>query len=231
MAADPDPLHRPPGHPATRHSAWFTLLSALLLGVSLLRTGMEGSSGGPPRPAVAAVAAQPRTAAGTPPAVPGPLPHSPPRRIAVPSLGVNAPLTRVGLDARGRLQAPPETESGLAGWYANAAAPGERGTAVIVGHVDDAMGPAVFYPLGSIRRDSRIEILRDDGRTAVFTVYGVETHPLRSFPADRVYRDGPGPELRLITCGGRYTEGAGYDSNVVVFARLAEVRPPGRAAS
>ncbi|GGZ30381.1 hypothetical protein GCM10010387_24940 [Streptomyces inusitatus] len=223
---------RPAHHPAARHSPWFALLSVLLFGVFLLRAGTAGSAAGPP-PAPRAEAAVPHRAAATAaatataagrPAVPDPLPRSRPLRIAIPSLRVDAPLVGVGLGADRRIAAPPAADGGSAGWYAGAAAPGERGTAVVVGHVDNAAGPAVFYPLGSLERGGRIEVLREDGRTAVFTVYGNEAHPLASFPAERVYRDGPRPELRLITCGGRYTERTGYDGNVVVFARLTEVR-------
>ncbi|WP_373305547.1 class F sortase [Streptomyces inusitatus] len=208
------------------------MLSVLLFGVFLLRAGTAGSAAGPP-PAPRAEAAVPHRAAATAaatataagrPAVPDPLPRSRPLRIAIPSLRVDAPLVGVGLGADRRIAAPPAADGGSAGWYAGAAAPGERGTAVVVGHVDNAAGPAVFYPLGSLERGGRIEVLREDGRTAVFTVYGNEAHPLASFPAERVYRDGPRPELRLITCGGRYTERTGYDGNVVVFARLTEVR-------
>ncbi|MFF0447618.1 class F sortase [Streptomyces sp. NPDC004609] len=206
--------------PASRRATWCTLLCVLLLGVFLLRA--ETGDGGPPRPEAAA-SARPEAAAALP-AAPGPLPHSPPRRLAVPSIGVDAPLTGVGLEQDGSIEAPPLADDNLAGWYTGAAAPGGRGTSVVVGHVDNDRGPAVFYPLGTLKRDSRIEVLREDGSTAVFSVYGVEMYPRTDFPADRVYRDGPRPELRLITCGGTYSKKAGYDGNVVVFARLVEVR-------
>ncbi len=209
-------------HTTARRGSWFTLLCVLLLGVFFLRNGTTDAAEGPPRPA-SAVAAQHRAAVPLAPA-PGPLPHSAPRRITVPSLRLDAPVTRVGLDGDGWVEPPPLTDSNLAGWYVGAAAPGGRGTSVIVGHVDNAAGPAVFYLLGSLKPGSRIEILRGDGATAVFTVYGVEMYGKKDFPADRVYRDGPDPELRLITCGGGYTKKTGYDGNVVAFARLTEVR-------
>ncbi|MFI6288336.1 class F sortase [Streptomyces sp. NPDC051018] len=205
--------------PASRRGTWCTLLCLLLLGVFLLRA--ETGGGGPARPAAAA-SARPEAAA-LPPA-PGPLPHSPPRRLTIPSIKLNAPLTGVGLEKDGSIEAPPLADANLAGWYTRAAAPGGRGTSVVVGHVDNTLGPAVFYLLGTLKRDSRIEVLREDGRTAVFAVYGVELYARTAFPADRVYRDGPRPELRLITCGGTYSKKAGYDGNVVVFARLVEVR-------
>ncbi|MEU5404158.1 class F sortase [Streptomyces sp. NPDC005963] len=203
-------------------SRGFTLLCVLLFGVFLVRSGLPGeraAESDPPRP----VAAQQRETT-RPPSVAGSLPHSPPRRVALPAIRVDAPLVAVGLDGSGAIEAPPLSTADRAGWYAGAVAPGERGTSVIVGHVDGASGPAVFFLLGSLERGSRIEVLREDGRTAVFEVYGTRTYPRRGFPAEQVYRDGPGAELRLITCGGRYTEGYGYEDNVVVFARLADVR-------
>ncbi|MFI9586068.1 class F sortase [Streptomyces sp. NPDC052236] len=208
-----------------RRGAWFTLACVLLLGLFLLRNGSAGSADstdGPPRPAPA-LAARHATTAPQPPA-PAPLPPSSPRRITIPSLTVDAPLTEVGLDTDGWIQAPPLTRGNLAGWYRGGVTPGERGTSVIVGHVDNTAGPAVFYGLGAVKRGSRIEIPRADGRTAVFTVYGVELFAKRDFPARRVYADGPVPELRVITCGGGYTKKTGYDGNVVTFARLTGER-------
>ncbi|MET7617819.1 class F sortase [Streptomyces sp. NPDC005408] len=207
---------------SSRRSSWFTLACVLLLGLFLVRNGSTGPTGGPPQPG-SPVAAH-KSAPAPLPAAPGPLPHSPPRRIAVPSLRVDAPLTEVGLDADGWVDAPPLANSNLAGWYRGAVSPGEQGTAVIVGHVDNTAGPAVFYSLGSLERGSRIEILRGDGRTAVFAVYAVDVFAKKSFPADRIYRDAPQPELRVITCGGGYAKKTGYDGNVVAFARLTEVR-------
>ncbi|WP_328681071.1 class F sortase [Streptomyces sp. NBC_00322] len=207
---------------SSRRGTWFTLACVLLLGLFLVRNGAGAATGGPPQPAAAAAAH--KSVADPLPAAPGPLPHSPPRRIAVPSLRVDAPLTEVGLDADGWVDAPPLQNSNLAGWYRGAVSPGERGTSVVVGHVDNAAGPAVFYSLGSLQRGSRIEILRGDGRTAVFAVYAVQVFAKKSFPAERIYRDTPRPELRVITCGGGYTKKTGYDGNVVASARLTEVR-------
>ncbi|MEU3922920.1 class F sortase [Streptomyces sp. NPDC029004] len=206
---------------SSRRGTWFTLACVLLLGLFLVRNGAGGASGGPPQPGAAAAH---KSVADPLPAAPGPLPHSPPRRIAVPSLRVDAPLTEVGLDADGWVDAPPLENSNLAGWYRGAVSPGERGTSVVVGHVDNSAGPAVFYSLGSLQRGSRIEILRGDGRTAVFAVYAVQVFAKKSFPAERIYRDTPRPELRVITCGGGYTKETGYDGNVVASARLTEVR-------
>ncbi|MBT2441407.1 class F sortase, partial [Streptomyces sp. ISL-36] len=167
-----------------------------------------------------------RAAAPAPEAAPAPLPASRPERVRVPAVRVDAPVMAVGLDAERWIDAPPAYEKNLAGWFTGAVTPGERGTAVVVGHVDTPDGRAVFFDLGALRKGHRVEIARRDGRTAVFAVYGIEVVPKDRFPAERIYQDGPRPELRLLTCGGGFTREKGYEGNVVVSARLVEVRPP-----
>ncbi|MFC8172662.1 class F sortase [Streptomyces sp. NPDC057250] len=212
-----------------RHGAWGAVAVVLLVGVHLVRGGAEElRAAGPPQPLAAAAPGGTRADAAllapAPAAAPGPLPASPPVRVRVPAVRVDAPVTAVGLDAEGWIEAPPPEDDRSAGWFTGAVTPGERGTAVVVGHVDAPGGPAVFYELGAVGRGSRIEVLRRDGRTAVFTVYGAEVVPKEGFPARRVYADSGRPELRLITCGGTYTEENGYEGNVVVSARLTDVR-------
>lgn len=230
--------------PPSKRGPWCTLLCVLLFGVFLVGKGTGGQGGGPPQPSSATAPAAPpapaEAAASSGPAVsvvsgarnrsaalppaPDALPRSAPRRVAVPAAGIDAPLTPVGLDGKGWLSVPSVARAEVAGWYSRAAAPGERGTSVLVGHVDDAAGPAVFYPLGSLTHGTRVEVLRDDGRTAVFAVYAVEVFDLRDFPAEEVYADTAEAEIRLITCGGTYSREHGYEGNVVVFARLVSVR-------
>ncbi|MBW5481770.1 class F sortase [Streptomyces bambusae] len=153
-----------------------------------------------------------------------PLPGSPPTRIKIPAIGVDAPLTGLGLDGEGRLDAPPATRRDLAGWYRDGTTPGSAGTAIIAGHVDHATGPAVFYRLGALRRGAVIEVPRRDGRTAVFTVHAVEVYLAGRFPDQLVYGPSPRAELRVITCGGPFSPGTGYQGNVVVFAHLTGTR-------
>jgi hypothetical protein len=95
---------------------------------------------------------------------------------------------------------------------------------VVVGHVDNEAGPAVFYGLGSLKRGAHVEVTRFDGRVAVFEVYGIEVFSKEDFPGVRVYGDTGHPELRVITCGGGYSKAHGYDGNVVAFARLVATR-------
>ncbi|KUL40833.1 class F sortase, partial [Streptomyces regalis] len=161
--------------------------------------------------------AAPRTAAPV-------LPPSPPDRIRIPAIHVDAPLMGLGLTRTGSLDVPPAGRKNLAGWYEAGTTPGDTGTSIVAGHVDNADGPAVFYRLGALRKGGTIEVDRRGGGTALFSVDAVEVYDAKAFPDEKVYGPAPRPELRVITCGGGYSRTTGYQGNVVVFAHLTGSR-------
>ncbi|MFF8595482.1 class F sortase [Streptomyces sp. NPDC015220] len=166
------------------------------------------------------------SAGRTAPAPPSPAPLSRSRAtsLRIPSLGIDAPVVGVGLDAGRQLKTPPVDEPRLVGWYEGGPAPGESGTAVAVGHRDTKTGAAVFAALGQVEPGRGIEVRRADGRTVVYTVDKVRVFDKDHFPDEEVYGHTDRPELHVITCGGLYTRRTGYSSNVVVFAHLTAVR-------
>ncbi|WP_079031857.1 class F sortase [Streptomyces specialis] len=216
---DYDPYDEADGTPGwgTR-AACAALAGLVILGVTVMFAGGDGGAPAPPQPDTARQ--EPAATAGT---YPGtgvqPLPPAVPTWVSVPSIGVEAPLTNVGLDAEGWVQAPPQEIANLAGWYDGATPPGALGTSVIVGHVDNATGPAVFYGLGAVRLGDSVEVIREDGIAVRFEIYDVAVYDKDEVP-ETVYRDTGSAELRLITCGGTFEEGSGYTANVVVFARM-----------
>ncbi|MGW0373171.1 class F sortase [Streptomyces coeruleorubidus] len=159
-----------------------------------------------------------------PPASPSPLPPSRATRLLIPYLRVDAPVMDLGLDRERRLTAPPEGDPKLVGWYKQGASPGERGTAVAVGHLDTDSGPAVFAGLTELKPGRTVEARRADGRIAVYTVDKIKSYEKAHFPSQEVYGARSRPELRLITCGGSYDRRKGYSGNVVVFAHLTGIR-------
>ncbi|MFD5604184.1 class F sortase [Streptomyces sp. NPDC127064] len=205
-----------------KRAPWGVIALVLLTGLALIRNGSGEFDVGPPQPASAA-APDSRGTADLLGGAPAPLPFSAVDRVRIPAIRVDAPVMPVGLDPDGWVGAPPPEDPNLAGWFTGAVSPGEKGTAVVVGHVDNKQGPAVFYGLGALKKGNRVEILRHDGKTAVFEVYGIEVFEKSHFPGDRVYGSKGDPELRVITCGGGFSKQNGYDGNVVVFARLVSV--------
>ncbi|OQR62406.1 class F sortase [Streptomyces maremycinicus] len=205
-----------------KRAPWGVIALVLLTGLALIRNGSGEFDIGPPQPASAAAADS--RSAGVLGRAPAALPYALPVRVRIPAIQVDAPVTSVGLDADGWVGAPPPEDPNLAGWFTGGVSPGEKGTAVVVGHVDNKLGPAVFYGLGALKKGNRVEVARGDGKTAVFEIYGIEVFEKNNFPGDRVYASKGSPELRVITCGGGFSKANGYDGNVVAFARLAEVR-------
>ncbi|PNG16905.1 class F sortase [Streptomyces cahuitamycinicus] len=205
-----------------KRAPWGVIALVLLTGLALIRNGSGEFDEGPPQPATAA-AADSRVPGGTFDGAVAPLPYALPDRVRIPAIQVDAPIIPVGLDADGWVGAPPPEDPNLAGWFTGAVTPGEKGTAVVVGHVDNQQGPAVFYGLGALKQGNRVEVARQDGKTAAFEIYGVEVFEKDNFPGDRVYASKGAPELRVITCGGGFSEQEGYAGNVVAFARLVEV--------
>lgn len=148
------------------------------------------------------------------------LPVPKPVELTIPSIGVKAPITTLGLNRDGTLQVPASTT--VTGWYTNSPSPGATGAAVIAGHVDSRTGPGVFFWLRNMRPGDKIYVQRADKTLAVFTVTGVQTYAKNHFPTASVYGAVPDAELRLITCGGTFDSAKGsYLSNVVVYARLS----------
>lgn len=140
-----------------------------------------------------------------------------PVSVAIPAIGVESPLVRLGLN-RDRSMEVPEDFS-RAGWYVHAPRPGEVGPAVIAGHVSSSAGPGVFAELAELSPGDRVAVTRADGQRVSFTVDRVEQHPKGQLAEAGVYDDTDGPELRLITCGGEFDRQArSHRENVVVFA-------------
>jgi Sortase domain len=150
------------------------------------------------------------------------LARSTPTRLSIPSLGVRANVVEVGQASDGSIAEPPSDPTRTTGWYRPGPTPGERGTAVIVGHVDTKTEPAIFHNLREVRKGTLIEVTRRDGQVATFRVDSVRTAPKTAFPSDQVFGKVDRSRLVLVTCGGRWVGGdLGYADNVIVFATLA----------
>lgn len=143
-----------------------------------------------------------------------------PVRLVVPAIGVSAPIIPLGRNRDGTAEVPRSFSQ--AGWFRPGPEPGERGSAVILGHVDSRSGPGVFYHLRALRRGDRIRIVLRSRRSLQFVVTGATRVPKDRFPTNLVYARTPLPTLRLITCGGRFNSATRhYVDNYLVFARLA----------
>ncbi|MFJ6619429.1 class F sortase [Kitasatospora sp. NPDC091335] len=223
-----------PGMPRLLRAGMGAAAVGLLLIYNSVDTGSDadGSQDRAAPPAAAAPAVPgPSGAADAGPA-PAAAPQSPalgrakPTRLRIPQIAVDAPFTELALNPAGQLDAPPPDDKNLVGWYRDGVTPGERGSAVVAGHVDTSKGPAVFLLLSLLLPGNKVEVSRADGTVAVFTVDSVETFAKDAFPDGKVYGRTPDAQLRLITCGGTYDKKRrDYLDNVVVFAHLESSHP------
>jgi len=150
-----------------------------------------------------------------------PLARSVPVRIRIPAISVDAPVMEVGKNADDTVQVPPLDAHNLTGWYRYGASPGQRGPAVILGHVDSLTGISVFYYLKDLHAGDRVYVTLADGQVAAFAVDGEQKVSKDDFPTASVYGESSYPGLRLITCGGPFDRTTGhYLENLIVYAHL-----------
>ncbi|WP_249044436.1 class F sortase [Crossiella equi] len=192
-----------------------------MVSVLLLATGAVLLSGGA-RDLLGQVFAEASApAGGTPSATAKPMRKSDPVSVEIPKIGAKSSLTKLGLNKDGTVQVPPVSQPMQAGWYSKGPTPGEKGPAVLLGHVDGAKKPGIFFKLKELVPGDEVLVKRADGSTAKFVVTKSERVPKTDFPTDDVYGQTDGPELRLITCGGSFDKSAGsYRDNTIVFASL-----------
>lgn len=141
-----------------------------------------------------------------------------PVRLAVPALGVDTVVDPVGVEPDGQMTIPAEVDR--VGWYRFGPAPGDDGSAVLAGHVDDAeQGLGAMAPLREAEAGDEVVVTDAAGTATRWRVVSRELISKQVLPLDRLFaRDGP-PRLTLITCGGPFLpEFRSYRDNVVVVA-------------
>jgi sortase (surface protein transpeptidase) len=142
-----------------------------------------------------------------------------PVHLYIPAIGASAPVIPLGLTRNGTVQTPANTTD--TGWFMPGPEPGEKGAALIVGHVDSYRGPGVFYHLRALRKGDGITVVLRTHRKLRFVVTSTRQVLKVRFPTNLVFARTPYPTLRLVTCGGRFDSSTGhYIDNYIVFARL-----------
>lgn len=148
-----------------------------------------------------------------------PVARSVPVHLEISKIGVSVGLSVLGLNSKGTVDVP--TNFQVPGWYKGGRSPGQRGSAVILGHVDSLNGPAVFYKLDKLGLGNRVDVTLRNGKKLVFAVIGVRMYEKTNFPDKLVYGNRDYPALQLVTCGGIFDPSTGhYLSNIVVFTAM-----------
>ncbi len=194
--------------------------------------GASSQSAIPAEGIVAAANPAPNTITATAPArrfirrLDGPVPAQAhvgqPIRLKIPAINVDAAVEQVGQTPDGAMDVPKDFND--TAWYDLGARPGERGNAVIAGHVDSTTGKAVFWDLRKLVSGDQIIVVGDDGMERQFIVTASESYARAAVPLDRVFGPATDMHLNLITCDSNSafdrTRGE-YAANLVVYARAA----------
>lgn len=150
--------------------------------------------------------------------------RSVPTTLRIPAIGLTVSLSSLGLNADGSVQVPTSIQQ--AGWFRLGPTPGQVGSAVILGHVDNYTGPGVFFQLRTLAAGDQLYVSLADGDIAQFAVDSVASYTKQQFPAQRVYASHGSSALQLVTCGGVFDHQTGsYLSNIVVYSSLVSVTP------
>ncbi|HEX6512472.1 MAG TPA: class F sortase, partial [Chloroflexota bacterium] len=213
-------------------------LPALSLGLALLagcglppdEASTPAPASAPPAPAVSVSAEPPASVApasaspspsvaATPAATATPAPRPPmPKELLIPAIHVDAPVEHVATTPDGAMEAPHDWND--VAWFEPGYRPGEKGGAVIAGHLDSTTDRAVFWDLRLLKPGDTVQLKAADGSQRVFQVVGSETYPFDKAPIPKIFGPAEQPMLNLVTCDGTFDRGSkNYNQRLVVYTR------------
>jgi sortase A len=146
-----------------------------------------------------------------------------PQRLSIPGLGIDAKVQQVGLNTKGNMGTPNNFTD--VAWYKLGPRPGEIGSAVIDGHVDNGLAlSGVFKHLEDIKIGDDVYVTREDGKKLHFRVVDKATYPYADTSANEtVFANKDGSRLNLVTCTGDWVATQKtYTDRLVVFTKLVE---------
>ncbi|HVU75313.1 MAG TPA: class F sortase [Candidatus Paceibacterota bacterium] len=136
-----------------------------------------------------------------------------PVRLIIPSIGLNAPIEAVGVNAKGEM-AVPDGSSNNIGWYKGGPMPGSAGSAVLDAHVFAALKDLRYVKVGE-----PVYVLTKGGTRLRFIVKESTVYSLSEITPSILFDRSGGQWLNIITCAGQYVPALGtYDHRLVDFA-------------
>ncbi len=142
-------------------------------------------------------------------------------RLFIPILKIDAQVQEVGITKKGNIGAPNNFTD--VGWYKYGPLPGNSGTAVIGGHIDNGFSfPGVFKKLNDISIGDDVYIETKEGDTLHFVVKNITTYDYNS-PTESIFAKSDEPTLLLITCTGNWVNAIRtHDKRLVVTTVLSK---------
>lgn len=86
-----------------------------------------------------------------------------PAEIAIPAIDVKAKVEKTTLSKDGSMGVPKNTDN--TAWFKDGPKPGDKGNAVMNGHVDNKWGPSVFYRLKELKKGNKVIVTSSSGKS------------------------------------------------------------------
>lgn len=127
-----------------------------------------------------------------------------PVRLIIPSIGVDANVQHVGISKHGTMAVP--TNYTDAGWYRYGAVPGQAGSAVMAGHLDNGFGLAgVFKNLSELHVGDEVIVVDQSGQRLHFKVVNTGVLDSATNNTQQIFGgDQTSARLNIITCEGSW---------------------------
>ncbi|MDB5254008.1 MAG: peptidase sortase [Parcubacteria group bacterium] len=154
---------------------------------------------------------------------PAPSVSKDPARLSIPALGIDTKVQQVGLNIKGNMGTPNNFTD--VAWYKLGPRPGEIGSAVMDGHVDNGLAlQGVFKHLEDLKIGDDVYVTREDGKKLHFQVVDKATYPYNDSAANEtVFGKKDAARLNLVTCTGDWVAAQKtYTDRLVVFTKLVE---------
>jgi LPXTG-site transpeptidase (sortase) family protein len=142
-----------------------------------------------------------------------------PVRLMVPQLSIDAKIQYVGTTTTGAMGIPSNFSD--VAWYKFGTMPGEKGSAVIDGHLDNGLGlPAVFNKLEELKRGDSLYVVTEGEQQIEFIVERLENYEYTQLPLQEIFHRNDDVWLNLITCSGSWIKDKKtYNQRLVVYTR------------
>ncbi|HYE23186.1 MAG TPA: class F sortase [Candidatus Paceibacterota bacterium] len=141
--------------------------------------------------------------------------------LVVPKIGIDTKIEEVGRTESGNMANPSSFHT--VAWYRHGTAPGGIGSAVIAGHVDNALSLAgVFKELHTLASGDEVHVVTAS-TTLRYKVLRLEEYPYDNAPLAEIFGRTDGRYLNLVTCAGTWLPGIRtYDKRLIVYTELLE---------
>lgn len=126
-----------------------------------------------------------------------------PTNLSIPVLNIHAKVQQVGVTANGKMAVPANFTD--VGWYRYGTVPGQHGSAVIDGHVDNGLAfPGVFVNLYKLKPGDDIYVTMNNNTVLHFVMTASQAYDKNYNDTNNIFNDKSGKLLKLITCTGSW---------------------------